>query len=84
MRMGHWTCGEPGSSLPQHQGFLHPGSIDDPVAHWPSLPCGDCSGNRFASQLHSFFYVESAGTESKADLGLSSCLAVDLLSGSVI
>lgn len=83
MRMGHWTSREPGSSFPQHQGFLHPGSTDDPAAHWPSLPRGNCFENRFASQLHSSFYVESTGAESKADLGLSSCQAVDLLSGYV-
>lgn len=58
-RMGHWTIREPGCSLSQHQGFLHPGSTGDPAAHWPSLPRRNCSENRVASHLHSSVDVES-------------------------
>lgn len=50
VRMGLWTSGTLGSSLPHHQGVLHPGCTDDPAAHQSFLLHGNCSTNTFASQ----------------------------------
>lgn len=57
VRLGCWTSRDVGSGLLYLQGLLHPGSTDDPVAHWLFLPHGNCSKNKGTSQLqkHSSF-----------------------------